>query len=95
MASEQPQTTQEGSIAFQHFQETASTHSWVDANYEKLDPGLLTCVSADHQTGGRGTSGRRWVCPPGCGALCTFYFTFPSSFRAQWGGISSMFWAWI
>ncbi|WP_457568177.1 biotin--[acetyl-CoA-carboxylase] ligase [Desulfurobacterium sp.] len=45
---------------------------------EKHKP--ITVVTADHQTGGRGRRGRKWISPPGKGLYISFLFGKPATF---------------
>ncbi|CAD7949923.1 unnamed protein product [Amoebophrya sp. A120] len=70
-------------IQFHHFPEIDSTHTFVERTYGSFDPSILTCVSADYQTAGRGTNKRVWSAPKGKNLLTTFYFTLPDRCKAQ------------
>jgi biotin-(acetyl-CoA carboxylase) ligase len=69
-----------GPIKFIHHKEVDSTHSWLEKNYceiEESHPNGLAVISADNQTGGRGTGNRQWVCPPGKGVRVTITVIIP------------------
>ena len=60
-------------IKYIHLNEISSTNQWAKDNIDQLDPSLLTCISADTQTRGRGTKGRPWLSPKG-NVYCSFVF---------------------
>jgi len=63
-----------------HFDVLDSTQTYGEQHFDELvEDGLLTCVSADKQTAGRGTNQRKWLTTPGCSILSTFVFRFPAS----------------
>ena len=56
-----------------------STNNWVKEHLNELDPKMLTCVTADEQTCGRGRFRRKWESSKGGNIYATYYFCSPLS----------------
>ena len=67
-------------MEFIHLEHTCSTNTYLKAleHSEEVD---FLCVSADHQTAGRGTQGRVWLSEPGSAALCSISVIKPGRFE--------------
>lgn len=64
-------------VVHQHFDELDSTQTFVEREHASFDQHLLTAVSADFQTAGRGTRDRSWLASRGKSVLVSFFFRFP------------------
>jgi BirA family biotin operon repressor/biotin-[acetyl-CoA-carboxylase] ligase len=64
-------------INFIHFDTIASTNTWAKENAIHFDPHQFTCITALHQTAGRGRFSRKWVSPRGQNIYATLFFTLP------------------
>lgn len=51
-------------IIHHHFTLIDSTNTWAKLHCEEFDPAVMTLISADAQTAGRGRFARSWVSPP-------------------------------
>src|SRR4051812_30203915 len=63
-----------------HFEIIPSTNTWAKENTEKFDPAVLTVITANGQTGGRGRFKRLWHSPSGLNIYVTFCFFLGSEF---------------
>lgn len=61
-----------------HFDSIDSTNTWAKLHFEELDPTVMTVITADEQTAGRGRWRRKWVSPKGVNLLVTFAFYLDS-----------------
>lgn len=62
-------------IVHRHFSTIPSTNSWAKEHFETFDPSVITLITADQQTGGRGRGKRQWSSPPEgnfYGSFCFF-----------------------
>ena len=66
-------------INYIHFQSIDSTNTWAKNNARILDPEQITCITAQEQTGGRGSFQKKWVSPKGVNLYCSFYFSIPAN----------------
>jgi BirA family biotin operon repressor/biotin-[acetyl-CoA-carboxylase] ligase len=66
-------------VTYIHFVSIDSTNSWVKHNASMFDPSIITCITAQEQTAGRGRFFRKWLSPKGQNILATLFFTIPSS----------------
>lgn len=57
-----------------HFTTLDSTNTWAKLNAESLDQAVITLITADHQTAGRGRFKRLWLSPPGQNIYASFCF---------------------
>ncbi|MCI5052049.1 MAG: biotin--[acetyl-CoA-carboxylase] ligase [Simkaniaceae bacterium] len=64
-------------IFYIHHECLPSTQDWARTRIEEFDLSKITVISADEQTQGRGTKGRSWISPKGCGIYATFVFKAP------------------
>lgn len=48
-----------------HFPTLDSTNQWAKIHADELDPHVLTCITADVQTAGKGRRGRTWISKKG------------------------------
>lgn len=55
-----------------HFESIGSTNTWAKEHAHQLDSNVLTIVTADEQTAGRGRFKRKWVSPKGCNLYVTY-----------------------
>ncbi len=60
-----------------HLPTIDSTNNWVKKHLNELDPKMLTCVTADEQSSGRGRFRRKWESKKGGGIYATYYFSSP------------------
>lgn len=59
-------------IVRQHFSLIDSTNNWAKLHAADFKPGVITLVTADAQTAGRGRFNRKWVSPPGQNIYATY-----------------------
>lgn len=64
-------------INFIHFDTINSTNTWAKENAIHFDPQQFTCITALHQTAGRGRFSRKWLSPRGQNIYATLFFTLP------------------
>lgn len=57
-----------------HFNVIDSTNTWAKQNAHLLSRDVITLITADEQTAGRGRFKRKWVSPPGQNILASFCF---------------------
>ena len=57
-----------------HFKTIDSTNTWAKHHASELDPHLITLITADEQTAGRGRFKRHWESPSGLNIYATFCF---------------------
>lgn len=69
-----------GNITYIHFEQIDSTNTWAKENIDILDLNKLTCITASHQTAGRGRRGKPWVSPKGLNLYMTLFFSVIDSF---------------
>ncbi len=67
-------------INYIHFDIIDSTNSWAKNNAHILDHEGFTCITAEEQTRGRGTNGRRWISPKGQNIYASLFFTVEPDF---------------
>lgn len=60
-----------------HFSVIDSTNNWAKGHADELDPSVVTVVTAEEQTAGRGRFKRPWLSPPGQNVYATFCFFLP------------------
>lgn len=65
------------SVNYIHFTSVSSTILWAKENASLFDPNKLTCITAEEQTGGKGSFSKKWISPKGFNIYPTFYFTLP------------------
>jgi len=68
------------SVNYIHFASLPSTSTWAKENASVFDPNKLTCITAEEQTGGRGTSSKKWFSPKGLNIYTTLCFTLPKEY---------------
>lgn len=64
-------------INYIHFTSIDSTNTWAKNNSNILDPGCITCITAQEQTAGRGRFFRKWLSPKGQNIYATLFFQLP------------------
>ena len=64
------------SIVHNHFESLPSTATWAKELVDQLDVNLVTLVTADEQTAGRGQFDQQWISPPG-NLYATYCFAVP------------------
>ncbi len=67
-------------INYIHFDVIDSTNTWAKNNAHVLDHRGYTCITAEEQTQGKGTFGKRWVSPKGQNIYATLFFCVPQNF---------------
>lgn len=73
-------------IVHHHFKIIDSTNTWAKQHAETFDPQVITLVTADTQTGGRGRFKRPWVSPPDQNIYAT-YCVFLEKHRPDMGNL--------
>jgi len=73
-------------IVRRHFETIGSTNTWAKENAVTFNKSLLTLVTANAQTAGRGRFKRHWESPPGHNIYATYCF-FVEKHRADVGNI--------
>lgn len=81
------------SIKHYHFYTMGSTNSWSKKWAHTFDPNIITTVTAEEQTAGRGQHGRKWVSPVGLNLYLSLTFFVPEDFTFTTH--SSLFMGWI
>lgn len=64
-----------------HFTCIDSTNTWAKQHASSFDPGVITLVTADNQSAGRGRLNRRWISPFGQNVCATYSIFLPSHRR--------------
>src|SRR5690348_7786351 len=67
-------------IHYIHFDTIDSTNTWAKQHASSLDPEVLTCITTQAQTAGRGRFSRKWISPKGKNICATLYFTVPQDY---------------
>ncbi len=62
-----------------HFDSIDSTSSYAKRCAAELDPNVLTLITADEQTSGRGRFERKWLSPKGVNLYATYCWQVPAS----------------
>ena len=76
-------------IVHYHFKTIGSTNTWAKEHAHQFDPQVLTLVTADHQTAGRGRFKRRWESPDSGNIYATYCF-FVEETRGDIGHIPQL-----
>jgi len=63
-----------------HFSSIDSTNSWAKLHAHEFPLDKILCITADHQTAGRGQFHRKWISPNGVNLYTTFCFALPKDF---------------
>lgn len=56
-----------------------STNLYAKAHGKEFSKDHITCITAEHQTAGRGRFDRKWISPRGVNLYATFYFHLPKT----------------
>lgn len=72
-----------------HFDKIDSTNTWGKQNANSLERDMVTLITAEEQTSGRGRFKRKWESPPGQNIYATFCF-FTKKPLASIGSVSQL-----
>lgn len=62
-----------------HLDTIDSTNTYAKEHAAEFPKDILTCITAEEQTKGRGRFQRSWISPKGVNLYATFYFTLPKT----------------
>ena len=60
-----------------HLPSIDSTNTYAKQNVSQFPKHGITCITADHQTAGRGRFHNKWISPPNVNLYITFFFQLP------------------